>query len=104
MLRIYEKCKSMCRRVEAMSKLVHPHNAKQADEMRRASKSCRSNVAEGSGVRGGHRRQHYDRALGSARETRDAVEEAVEERWAPYDAELDDELDHIIAVLVKNVR
>jgi hypothetical protein len=61
-------------------------------------------AAEGSDVRGGHRRQHYDRALGSARETRDAAEEAVEERWAPYDAELDDELDHIIAVLVKNVR
>jgi four helix bundle protein len=72
--------------------------------LRRACKSVKDNVAEGSGVSGGNRTVHYRRALGSARETRSNLETAVDCGYIGFDAELDDQLDHIIAVMVKLTR
>jgi four helix bundle protein len=47
-----------------------------ARQLKKASASVPLNVAEGSGLRGGRRRQTYDIALGEAKETRSILETA----------------------------
>ena len=60
------------------------------------------NVAEGSGVAGGNRRQRYATALGSARETMACFDVAVAMDYiGPLGAEARDRLDRVIATLVK---
>lgn len=91
-------------RVDAVVGEIAVHDPDQAKQLRRACKSVAYNVAEGSGMSGGNRRVHYERALGSARETRMNLELAAACGYLPFDPALDDQLDHIIAVLVKVTR
>ena len=63
------------------------------------------NVAEGSGLRAGNRRQSYDRALGEARETLAKLEAACAIGYVPcVEQSLHQRLDHIIGTLVNLVR
>jgi hypothetical protein len=48
---------------------IKKHNRKLGAQLEDAWSSVVLNIAEGSGVRGGHRTQRYMTALGSARET-----------------------------------
>ena len=63
------------------------------------------NLSEGSGSRGGTRRERYLNALGSARETGSCLDVALAFGYvASVDPWLLDALDHLRATLVKNVR
>ena len=60
------------------------------------------NVAEGSGLTGGNRRQRYATALGSARETMACFDIAEAMTYLPTrDDQTKDRLDKVIATLVK---
>ena len=74
-------------------------------QLRRAAASVLLDISEGSGSRGGTRRERYLNALGSARETGACLDAAMALGYVEVlDAELLDRLDHVRAVLVKNVR
>ena len=84
---------------------IEAHDKDLARQLRRAAASVLLNLSEGSGSRGGTRRERYLNALGSARETGACLDAALALRYVEaLDAELLDKLDHICAVLVKNVR
>ena len=61
------------------------------------------NLAEGMYSRGGNRAARYHNALGSARETRACLEVAVVCSYVQQDPNLHDQLDRIVATLVKLV-
>ena len=105
MLRIYGVCLEMVREVRPYADRVARFDRDQARQLRRSSVSVVLNVAEGSGVRAGRRRQTYDIALGEARETLANLQAAEGAGYlSSVDAALRDHLDHIIATLVKLVR
>jgi four helix bundle protein len=105
MLRIYPVCLTMVRDVRPYADRIARFDRDLARQLRRSSTAVPLNVAEGSGLRAGRRRQSYDYALGEARETLanlqtaeaigyiSSVEESVRRR-----------LDHIIGTLVNLVR
>ena len=105
MLRIYGVCLEMVREVRPYADRVARFDRDQARQLRRSSVSVVLNVAEGSGVRAGRRRQAYEIALGEVRETLANLEAAEGAGYVGnVDAALRDRLDHIIATLVKLVR
>ena len=105
MLRIYDVCLEMVKRVRPHVDAIAEIDKDQARQLRRAALSVPLNVVEGSGVRGGNRRLRYETALGSARETRANLQVAHAVGFiAVLDRDLDDMLDHIIGTLVKLVR
>ena len=80
------------------------HDRDLARQLRRAATSVALNTSEGSGNSGGTRRERYRSALGSARETGACIDAAVALGYVEeVDAGLLDRLDHVRAVLVKNV-
>jgi four helix bundle protein len=105
MLRIYPVCLMMVRDVRPYADRIARFDRDLARQLRRSTTAVPLNVAEGSGLRAGRRRQSYDYALGEARETLanlqaaeaigyiSSVEESVQRR-----------LDHIIGTLVNLVR
>ena len=70
MLRIYDDIVSLLTDLRGPIAAVQRHDADLARQLRRAATSVLLNVAEGSGVRAGNRRQRYHTALGSALEVR----------------------------------
>ena len=105
MLRIYDTCVEMVAAVRFKAEAIGKFDRDLARQVKRASCSVPLNVAEGSGVRGGNRRLRYETALGSARETRAGLQVAVAAGYlASLDRNLDDQLDRIIATLVKLVK
>ena len=69
-------------------------------QRRRALQSAALNIEEGSGVRGGNRRVHYERAMGSAREARAALLVAEAMGYtAAIDPALLDRIDRVVATL-----
>ena len=76
-----------------------------ARQLKKSSTSVPLNVAEGAGSRGGNRRQRYDQALGSARETFATLETSEASGYISHiDAAMRNRLNHIIGTLVKLVR
>ena len=69
MLRIYPVCLAMVRDVRPYAERIARFDRDLARQLRKSSTSVPLNVAEGSGLRRGRRRQSYDYALGEARET-----------------------------------
>jgi four helix bundle protein len=105
MLRIYPVCIEMVRQVRPYVERIARHDRDLARQLRKSCTAVPLNVAEGSGLRGGLRRQSYDHALGEARETLANLEAAEAIGYLPsLDAGLRERLDHIIATLVKLVR
>ena len=102
MLRIYSVALEVARDAAVAAKLIALQDIDLAKQLRRAAASVPLNLAEGAGVSGGHRRQRYMTALGSARETRACFDVAVALDYiAPLGFEVLDRLDKVIATLVK---
>ena len=105
MLNIYSKAIGVLRVLRAVIAGIEAHDRDLARQLRRASTSVVLNISEGSGSRGGTRRERYSNALGSARETTACLDAALALGYLDgLDAELLDGLDHIKAVLVKLTR
>ena len=80
------------------------HDRDLGRQLRKAATSIAFNTCEGSGSSGGTRRERYRNALGSARETGACLDSAMALGYVESLSEsLLDKLDHIRAVLVKNV-
>jgi len=79
-----------------------------ADQLHRAARSVALNVSEGLGLLGGKRqRNHFQIALGSARESKACIELGLATKALPKNARVDralDRLDHICAILWKLTR
>lgn len=102
MLTIYKDTVAIARDAGVAARDIARHDNDLARQLRRAATSVCLNVAEGSGVQGGNRRQRYASALGSARETRACLDVAVALDYVkPLDTEAWDRLDKVIATLVK---
>jgi four helix bundle protein len=69
MLRIYSTVIEALAMLRPVLAEIEAHDRDLARQLRRASASVALNVSEGSGSRGGTRRERYHNALGSARET-----------------------------------
>jgi four helix bundle protein len=69
--------------------------------MRRAAASVALNTTEACGNEGGHRRQRFRTALGSAKETRSCIEVAEALGYIDADAVVVGRLDRIAATLYR---
>ena len=105
MLRIYSIVIEVLKALRPVVAQIEGHDRDLARQLRRAASSVALNVSEGSGCKGGTRRERYLSALGSARETGACLDVAVA---CGYVGEIDrallNQLDWVRAVLVKNVR
>ncbi len=105
MLRIYSTVIEVLRMLRPVITEIEKHDRDLARQLRRASASVALNVSEGSGCHGGTRTERYRNALGSARETGACLDVADALGYVSrVDAALLDQLDHVRATLVKNVR
>ena len=105
MLRIYGVILEVLMELAPVVAAIAVHDKDLARQLRRASTSIALNCSEGSGSHGGTRKERYRNALGSARETGACLDAALALGYLEgVDASLLDRLDHVRAVLVKNVR
>ena len=105
MLRIYTTVIEMIGMLGPALAQIETHDRDLARQLRRASGSIALNVSEGSGFRGGTRRERYQNALGSARETGACLDVAMALGYVRgLDAGVRGRLDFICGTLVKNVR
>jgi four helix bundle protein len=105
MLRIYSTVIEVVRGLRPVIKDIEEHDRDLSRQLRRASASIALNVSEGSGSHGGTRLERYRNALGSARETGACLDVAIALGYVErVDEALLDRLDHVRAVLAKNVR
>ena len=77
------------------------HDVDLARQMRRAAASVALNTAEACGSDGGHRRERFRTARGSARETRACLDVAQALGYVVNDAALLDRLERISATLYR---
>jgi four helix bundle protein len=102
MLRIYPVCLQMVREVRPYADRIARFDRDQARQLRKSSVAVVLNTAEGSGGRGGRRRNSYDIALGEARETFANLEAAEAIGYVRrIDPTLRARLNHIIGTLVR---
>ena len=105
MLRIYPVAMEMIGRLAEVVEEVERRDRDLGRQMRRALASIGLNLAEGMGNTGGHKRERYQTALGSAREVRASIEVARAFRYVgQVDAAAVDQLEHVIATLIRLVR
>ena len=105
MLRIYSIVIEIVSEVREVSDRIGRFDRELARQLKRASVGTVLNVAEGSGTRGGRRRNTYEIALGEAREVRACLEAAQAIGYVPVvSPTLRDKLDRVVATLVKVVR
>jgi four helix bundle protein len=104
MLRIYSTVIEVLGMLRPVVAQIEAHDRDLARQLRRAAASVALNISEGSGCRGGTRRERYHNALGSARETGACLDVAEALGYlGSVDAVLRDRLDMVRATLVKNV-
>jgi four helix bundle protein len=102
MLRIYPISLELIRQIAPLVERIERFDRDQARQLRRSMKSVAYNLAEGSGVRAGRRRNAYDIALGEARETLANLQIAEAMGYLPkLDAGLLNQMDQIIGTLVR---
>ena len=103
MLRIYEEILEVIRLLRPIVEQIEKHDRDLARQMKRAEASMVLNTREGSGSRGGTRRERYHNALGSTEETTGCVDTALALGYVDAVSPcIVDKLDHIRAVLWKN--
>jgi four helix bundle protein len=104
MLRIYSTVIEVIGMLRPVVVAIEARDRDLARQLRRASASVALNVCEGSGSRGGTRRERYHNALGSARETGACLDVAEAFGYiGRVDPGLRDRLDRVRATLAKNV-
>src|SRR5689334_21009677 len=104
MLRIYAVVLEMVGEAAGIAERIEQRDTDLARQMRRAAASVALNTAEGMANTGGHKRQRYQTALGSAREVMACVDVAKAMRYVvEIDAGIVDRIDHVIAVLTRLV-
>ena len=101
MLRIYTAVLEVLKHLQPALRRIELRDKDLARQLRRCSASVALNIAEGMYSRGGNRAARYHNALGSARETLACVEVAVVCSYVQQDEPLHDQLDRIVATLVK---
>ena len=105
MLRIYEVALDVARDAAAAARVIGLQDADLARQLRRAAASVPLNLAEGAGVGGGHRRQRYMTALGSAREVLACLETGHMMGYSEVvESDTKARLDQVIGTLVRIVR
>ena len=105
MLRIYSDTVTLLTTLRPVIAGISRHDRDLARQLRRAATSVLLNLAEGSGQRGGHRRERHQTALGSALEVRACIDAGVALRYVPApDATLRDRLDKVVRTLVRLAR
>ena len=104
MLRIQEDVLHLIRNLQPLITAIAVHDAGLARQLGRSSKSVYLNLAEGTGRRGGNRRERYETALGEIKETRAGLRLADALGYIVLDARMDDRADKIAATLWKLAR
>ena len=105
MLRIYSVAVDMCRDAGQVARLIEKHDGDLARQLRRAATSVVLNIAEGSGSFGGHRKQRYHSALGSAYEVVACYDSAQAMQYiARVDESARKRSDEVIGTLVNVLR
>ncbi len=104
MLRIYRDSVEMVREVYEVARVVERSDGDLARQMRRASSSVALNISEGSYSRKGNRLARWQDAMGSANETRSALQVAAAVGFVEPSGGLMDLLDKIVATLWKLTR
>jgi four helix bundle protein len=100
MLRIYPVILSFLGALPPVIAIIEGHDRDLARQLRRCASSIALNAQEGSGSRGGTRRERYRSALGSARETGACLDVAMALGYLPQVEEgMLKQLDSIRAVL-----
>ena len=101
MLHIYEVVLQMVAGIARIADEVEKHDADLTRQLRRAGASVALNTAEGMGNTGGHKRQRYQTALGSAREVKACIDVAKAMRYVgDVDEVTLDQLSHVTGALV----
>jgi four helix bundle protein len=100
-LRIYSFILETLRVLAPVMRDIAKVDADLGRQMRRAAASVALNVSEACGVDGGHRRERFRTALGSAKETRACLEVADALGYVPVDAAIIQRLDQIAATLYR---
>jgi len=104
MLRIYQVALAMAADAATVAEHIEKRDADLARQMRRAVQSTVLNLGEGMGNVAGHRRQRYQTALGSARETLSCVEVAQAMRYVgKLEPKVLDRMNHVVATLARLV-
>ena len=104
MLRIYGVVLEVIRRLRVVVDEIGARDPRLGRQMRDAMASVALNVAEGAGNIGGHKRERYQTALGSARETVACIDTAVALGYVgTVDAGTAAMLDQVIGTLVNLV-
>ena len=104
MLRIYAVVLLMVADVAVIAEQIEKRDRDLGRQTRSAGASVALNAAEGWGNTGGHKRERYQTALGSAREVLSCVQVAQAMRYiGKVDAAVLDRIDHVIATLVRLV-
>ena len=105
MLRIYSVALDICRDASRIAKQIEKHDTSLANQLRRCASSVPLNIREGSGSFGGHRKQRYHSALGSAGEVLAVYDTAEAMNYiAPVSREMRRRVDHVIGTLVNVLR
>jgi four helix bundle protein len=100
-LKIYSFILETLRVLGPVIKEIGRHDVDLARQMRRAAASVALNTSEACGNDGGHRRERFRTAQGSAKETRSCIEVGVALGYIVEDADVIDRLDRIAATLHK---
>ena len=104
MLRIYTVILNMVEDAADIAERIERRDRDLARQMRRAAASTALNTAEGMGNTGGHKRERYQTALGSAREVMACTDVARRMRYMrEVDPAVLDRMDHVIGTLVRLV-
>jgi four helix bundle protein len=103
MLRIYPVVLEVLKQLQPTLRQIERRDRDLARQLKRCSSSVALNLAEGMYSRGQIRTTRYHSALGSARETLACLEVAVVCSYSQPDPRLHDQLDRIVATLVKLV-